>query len=344
MRAAVITAVLILAGCTATDTDPKPKPEPSATIPAAKPMPKAGECFAKEVPDLDDLAPDLGSKVDCTRPHIYEVSAVVDVPERLLKGKSPKELVTQRNKFARVANDDAVRTKLLRYAGVECGQAHIKATGLSKLEFNGKSAREARVDLLLRDASGWLNMLDAGNWAEGNTKFLCTIRYNKHRADNDYSDPAAIRSKSGTPSIQDFLKKGFPLKHRQCQTIQADGDPELASCEKQHHGEMFLVFDAEVAFGKDFVKSISSDPPTEEQRRKLRKPCVDALPTILGKGYDKDLTAEADPGPIAWTESGGGFPAICIVVARDKGSDLPGGTVFGDSTDVSLVPEEGQAV
>lgn len=346
MRAAVIvmSAAVILGGCSASKTDPKSKPEPSATstaIPAAKPIPKVGECFAKEIPDLDDFAPDLSSRVHCTKPHIYEVTAVVDVPQRFLEAKTPKELVAQRNDFATVANNDELRMKLVEFAWKECWAADAKATGLSKLEFNGKSAREARVQLFLRDAPGWLNMMDAGNWAEGNTKFLCMIRYSKHRDDGDFVEPEAIRSTSAAPSIQAFLTKDFPLERRQCLTREVNGGLIPESCDAQHFGEMFFAFDAKAAFGTKFVESVGPKAPTEKWLTKLNQPCIDALPTILGEGYDKDLTAVADPGPNGWID-GEFFPAHCIVVARDKGLDLPGGTLIGSAKDVDLVPEKGQ--
>lgn len=341
----IVSAALILGGCSAmTESKPNPKPSVKSTaIPAAKKVPKPGQCFAKEVPDLDDFAPDLGSRVDCTKPHIYEVTGVVDVPKRFLKAKTPKELVALRKDFAKLTNDGELQKKFDEFAWEECWAADAKATGLSKLEFNGKSPSEVHLQLFLRDAPGWLNIMDAGNWAAGNTKFLCMIRYSKHRDDGDFVDPEAIRSKSTTPSIQAFLTKDFPLERRQCLARVVNGGLEPESCEEQHFGEMFFVFDAEAAFGAKFVESIGPKAPTEKQLTKLNKPCIDSLSTILGEGYDNDLTAVADPGPNGWIAKGEYFPAYCIVVARDGSMDLPGGTLVGNAKDVDLAPEKGQA-
>lgn len=341
-----MSAAVILSGCSGPKGDPKPTSDPTiktTAIPAAKTIPQVGDCLAKEVPDLDDFAPDYSTKVDCTKAHIYEVLAVVDVPKRFLKGKTAKEQVAQRDEYATVASSDELGIKLDEYAWPKCLDAEMKAAGLSKLEFNGKSVTEARATLYLRDAPSWLNMIDAGNWAEGNTKFLCTIRYSKHVDNGEYVDPEAIRSKSDVPSIQAFLTKDFPVERRQCLTRHTDGSIEPGACVKQHYAEMFLSFDAEAAFGSDFVKSIGPKTPTAKEQAKLNKPCIDALTTVLGKGYDGDLTAVADRGPEGWLEGSEYFPAYCLIVARDKGVELPGGSVIGDAKDVGLVPEEGQA-
>lgn len=342
VRAAVIvmSAAVTMCGCSDSKTDSKPSPKPSATstvIPAAKAIPQVGQCLAKEVHDLDDLAPDFNSRVDCTRPHIYEVTAVIDVPARFLKGETPKERIAQRTEYAEVANDNKPRRKLFEFVGPECGAATAKAAGLSKLEFNGKSARDVYADPVSRGAATWINMIDAGNWAEGKRKFVCTIRYTKKPGGAPDGAPGTIRSKSDAPSFQKFFTKDFPLSRRQCVAYQAAGEGDLLTCDKQHYGEMFVSFDAHAAFGSDFLESIGLSEPTEEQWRKLHSPCVDALPKVLGKDYDKDVTAVAERGLGGWIGNGDFFPTSCIIVARDKRMDLPGGSLVGDAKDVELV-------
>lgn len=332
---ALILVGLIVAGCDGSS----PSPKPSATIPAAKPIPAAGQCLAKEVPDLDDFAPDLDTRVDCTEPHVYEVTAVVDVPGRLVTGTTPKELAAERKKLATLDNDGEDRRRFLEYAGRQCGPADSKAAGLSKLELNGKSVTEATVGLPLRDASPWLNLLDSGNWAEGNTKFLCLIRYSKHPAGGDgLPDPEAIRSPSQQPVLQSFLTQDFPLRHRLCATL-GRGEITPLSCGKQHQGEMILNFDARRVFGTEFVQSIGLDEPSRKQTKTLNQPCIDALPSFLGAGYDADLTAVAQRGQGGWVAQGDFYPTACIVVARDSAFDLPAGTLIGGGAkDVDLVP------
>lgn len=335
---ALIVAGLILAGC----DGGSPSPKPTETIPAAKPIPEVGQCLAQEVPDLDDFAPDLDSRVECTEPHIYEVTAVVDVPARLVKGKTPKELVAQRNELARLDDDDADRRAFSRYSGEQCGVAAAQALGVSSLELKGTSAEEARVNVWLRDASSWINILDAGNWAKGNTKIVCTIRYNKHQTGGgdrgELPDPESIRSRSSDPVVRSFLTKDFPLRHRQCVTLAGSDKLTPLSCERQHQGEMILSFDARPVLGTRFVESIGLDEPTKKQTKTLNQPCIDALPSFLGESYDEDLTAVARRGGAGWVAQGDFYPTLCVVVARDSAFELPPGSLIGGAKQVDLVP------
>lgn len=337
---AAMSAALILGGCSDSKSKSKADPKPTATstaIPAAKAVPKVGQCMAKEVPDVDDLAPDFNSRVNCTQPHIYEITAVTDVPARFLKGKTPKERIAQRTQFATVANDKDKPPKLSEFIGNGCGTATAKASGLSKFTFNGKSADDVYASPISRGAATWINMIDAGNWAEGNRKFVCTIRYTKKPDGSPDGKPGTIKSKSDEPSFQQFFTKDFPLNRRQCVAYQAAGEGNLLACDKQHYGELFVTFDAYVAFGPDFLESIGLNEPSEKQWKKLHGPCVDALPTVLGKDYDKDVTAVAVRGGGGWIGNGDFFPTTCIIVARDKRMDLPGGSLVGDAKDVELV-------
>ncbi|MDQ3156706.1 MAG: septum formation family protein [Actinomycetota bacterium] len=341
MRSAVVvvSTAVILGGCTDSKSGSKAGSKPSATstaIPAAQAVPKVGQCLAKEVPDLDDFAPDFNSRVDCTKPHIYEVTAVTDVPARFLKGKTPKERIAQRTQLATVANEDK-SPKLSEFIGTGCGAASANATGLSKFKFNGKSAQGVYASPISRGAATWINMIDAGNWAEGRRKFVCTIRYTKKPGGSPDGAPGAVRSKSDAPAFHNFFTKDFPLNRRQCVAYQAGGEGELIACDKQHYGEMFVDFDAYETFGPDFLESIGLNEPTEKQWKKLNSPCVDALPTILGKDYDKDVTAVAERGLGGWIGNGDFFPTSCVIVARDKRKDLPGGSLIGDAKDVELV-------
>lgn len=335
---ALIVAGLILAGC----DGESPSPKPSATIPAAKPIPEAGQCLAREVPDLDDFAPDLESRVDCTEPHIYEVTAVIDVPARLVKGKTPKERVAQRNELAKLDDDDADRLAFSKYSGEQCGVAAARALGVSSLEIMGTSAEEARVNVWMRDASSWINVLDAGNWAKGNTKLLCTIRYNEHQTDGsdreELPDPESIRSQSSDPVLRSFLTQDFPLRHRQCVALKGSRELTPLSCDKQHQGEMIFSFDARPVLGTTFVESFGPGEPSKKQTRMLNQPCIDALPSFLGADYDEDLTAVAQRGGAGWVAQGDFYPTVCVVVARDSALDLPPGSLVGGAKQVDLVP------
>lgn len=335
---AVIAALVLLAGCDGSS----PSPKPTTTIPAAKPIPEAGDCMAKEVPDLDDFAPDLNSRVDCTKPHVYEVTAVLDVPERFLTGTTPQEIMAQRKTLATVSNESKANKKFDDYAWKRCRAAGVAAARLSGLKLRGTSAVDANVYAAVVDVNEWLNLLDAGNWAKGNTKFLCTIRYSKHQTvlpdREEPPEPEAIRSPSKNPVMASFLAKDFPLHHRQCLAIGAGRTGTPRSCEKPHQGEMLFSFDARPVFGTKFVQSIGLDLPSKAEARKLNEPCIDALPSFLGVDYDKDLTAVTKIGSQGWVAQGAYYPTYCIVVARNPKLDLPAGSLIGNAKNVDLVP------
>jgi len=301
--------------------------------------PKAGQCISKEIKDLDDLAPDFTTVVDCTEPHVYEVVDVIDVPKRFLEGKTKAERRANRTELATVAGESVLKAKFERFAWDGCRPATLEAVGLSKLQIAGKPASESGAYLLMGGALNWLNLTPGGNWIDGDTKLVCSIRFTEHIITTQAVGPKPVRAASKEPAYTDFLTADFPVGRRQCMTYDDKGRRSLLACDKPHYGEMFFSFDAQMAFGEKFVKSIDITDPTKAQWEQLSAPCSDALPQLLGDGYDDGLEAVAEPVPGGWDDESNYYLAHCLVVPKQSEEfDLPGGSLIGNAEDVEFVP------
>ena len=328
----VVVAVCLLAvGCTKTGT-PTPSELKSAT-------PKVGQCIGKEIKDLDDLAPDFNDVVDCTKPHVYEVVDVIDVPKKFRKGSTKAERQANRTELATVESTSALKAKFEQFASDRCGPGTFKAAGMSKLSIAGKSASESDADLVMGGALNWLNISPTANWIDGDAKLVCSIRFTKHIITTNDVDPLPVESKTERPVYKDFLTKDFPLDRRQCVTYDGKGERSYIPCDEEHFGEMFFSFDARKAFGKAFVKSVDLTDPHDPNWAKINTSCTDALPLLLGKDIDSQLTAIAEPGPGGWDGTGDYFGTNCLVVPKNAEEfNLPGGTLIGNAKHVDFVP------
>ena len=332
LRHAAILAVCVLAvGCTKIGASPQAEQK--------APTPEAGQCFGKEIKDLDDLAPDFNDVVDCTKSHVYEVVDVIAVPNRFLTGSTKADRRANRKELATVKNESALKTKFEQFASAACSQATLKAVGLSKIDIAGKTASEVDAEPVMGGALNWLNLTPTANWIEGDAKLVCSIRYTKHIITTNDVDPSPVESKTERPAYTDFLTKDFPLDRRQCVTYDSTGERTFIPCDEEHYGEMFFSFDARKAFGDAFVKSVDLTDPHDSNWAKINTSCTDALPLLLGKDIDSQLTAIAEPGSGGWDGTGDYFGTNCLAVPKNAEEfNLPGGTLIGNAKHVDFVP------
>src|SRR5688500_12693911 len=52
---------------------------------------KPGVCVTDETRDQGHLVPDLSSVVDCSKPHVYEVYDIIDLPRDMLSRSSARQ-------------------------------------------------------------------------------------------------------------------------------------------------------------------------------------------------------------------------------------------------------------
>lgn len=335
LRALAVVICLIAAGCggVKTTTSPTAKPEATAVV-------HAGDCIAKEIDDLYEVAPDFKTGVDCKKPHTYEVSDVINVPERFLRGKTSKAKLANRKALGTRDENSQLPDKFREFADAECGPAALKSAGLGRLKIAGKSLKEAGAELVMGGAEPWINLSSPADWIDGREKVICSIRFTKHiRDEGVYVAPDPISSKTGRPAFHDFLSEDFPAVRRQCVTYDTQDRYGLSPCTKHHYGEIFFSYDAAAVFGEKFVRNVDIDEPSDADWEKLGDPCFYGLPALIGNDLDEDLSGTADLGTQGWYEDGPVFTTYCIAIPYESEDfDLPAGSLVEKSTNVDFVP------
>jgi hypothetical protein len=325
---------MALTACSSGD-DPKADPKP-----ASLKLPEPGQCIAKEIADLDDVAPDLSSVVPCDKAHIFEIVDVFDVPATFLgDAKSRPERLARRKELLTVAGTDHLRKTFAAAVSQHCRAAELKPSRMSSLRLEGKTAEEARVGFVFGGAQSWFNGTPATLWADGHASVICSVRFTTHVTDTEDVDAKPVTSKNDRPVWQRFRTVAFPLDRRQCLTYDEDDYQQLITCDKQHYGEYLFSYDARSVFGKSFVDSVNIADVTDKQWEKLSKPCFDALYTLFGDDFDEDLSGDGEIGEIGWGQTDDDTDMVdCLAIPYDSDEvDLPGGTLFDESTDVDFV-------
>lgn len=227
---------LVLTGC----SDDSPAP------------PEAGQCFAQEVRDGSDVAPDFGSEVSCTEPHVYEVVEVLPIPDQYLSGESDDELLENRSELADVsdaASDSA--TSMREEVYPRCSPAVRQAAGLSDLTAQGATADELDVSLSGLQ-SVWFNLTSPEQWVDGQTDVVCMIRYQSD-SDGDGPQPLLpVTSPDERPLITRYTDGSvWPTELRTCFAPDAGDD---IACDEPHDQEVLFRLDARAALGESFLR------------------------------------------------------------------------------------------
>jgi hypothetical protein len=334
LPALAFVACLILAGCRS-GTVADDKPAASAAV-------HAGDCIAKEIPDLDDKAPDYGSTVDCTEPHIYEVSGLLSVPARFLRGSTRKQRLANRRLLGSVAGHSSLAEDFRDYTHRECGPPALVRAGMDGITIGGKSMRDVGAELVMGGATTWINLSPPAQWVAGGEKVICSVRFTKHFTDEGEVAPSPITARFGHPAFYDFLTDDFPAARRQCITYDSQQRYALNPCTQQHYAEIFFSYDAAAAFGEEFVKGIDIENPSDAQWEKLGDPCADALSMVLGKDVDPGVTGGADFGVRGWFQKSDVYTTYCLAVPyKADDLDLPAGSLIGKADKVAFVPISG---
>lgn len=336
LTALCVVAMLAVTGC-ATNGDSK------ADKPHKLRAPEAGQCVAKEIKDLDDIAPDFRTVVPCTEPHVFEIVSAFDVPARFLGHATTRaQRLARRTQLFTLAGDDPVRDAFAETSSRRCHAAELRAGHLSNLRLEGKSAEEARVGLVLGGAQSWVNGSPPALWRTGSMRVICSVRFTEHITGSDDVDVDArpVTSKTDRPVWQRFRSSSFPLDRRQCLAYDKDDYGYAATCDKRHYGEYLFSYDANSVFGKTFVKSVDIYDVTDKVWEKLSKPCFDALYTLFGDDFDEGLSSDAEIGEIGWDQTVDKIDLVyCLAVPYDSDAvDLPAGSLFSGAGDVHFVP------
>lgn len=320
---------LALAACSSGD-DPKAAPKP-----ATLKLPEPGQCIAKETKDLDRLAPDYTSVVNCKKPHVYEVVDVLNVPEKFVVNGSRDKRVDRRNELAKSTASGSLAEDFQTYAEDGCRGSVLRATGLSEIVIGQASAFRAGVRPVLVGARMATNVGPADSWAAGKPVIVCSFRYTAPGASvRPEGRVAAIQSSSSVPTYRALLTKDFPAERRACGSYNSDNYMYGVLCTNQHNTEAMFSYDAEAAFDKKLVDAIDEVEITDAQWDLLVTPCAESLETVVGTDIDEELVGSvylADD----WSSS---HTAICLITAQSDKLDLPPGSVVGQAGVVKEVP------
>lgn len=300
LRALAVVVGLVAAGCGGPEATAVPATPTQKAV--APPAVHAGECLAKEIPDGDDVAPDLTSAIDCTKPHVYEVSDVL----------------------GSTTDGSQLADEFQSYAASECESSILKRAGTNRIKDAGKPLKEVNAGLVMSGGSTWVNLTPAAGWAD-KQEFICAVRYTEHQTGGGDLAPRPVKAKSDHPAFHDFLTEDFPADRRLCITYDGQERYSLEPCgDGQHYGEIFFGYDAAAAFGEKFVEGVDSEEPSEAEWTKLSDPCFEALPALLGNNFDEDLSGVADLADAGWYEY--------------EDFDLPAGSLVENADRVDFVP------
>lgn len=324
-----VVVMMALTACSSSD-DPKADPKPVTLK-----LPEPGQCIAEETKDLDSVAPDYTSVVNCGKSHVYEIVDVLKVPKKFLVSGSREERLDRRNELAKLTASGALADDFHSYADRGCRGSVLRATGLADVLIDQASAFEAEVRPVLIGARISTRVGPADQWAAGKPTIICSVRYTDPRApEGPEGKDAPIRSTSSVPTYRALLTKDFPAERRACGSYNSDNYMYAVLCTNQHNTEALFSYDADAAFDRNVVASIDPAEITDAEWDLLVTPCADSLQTVIGTDIDEELVASvylADD----WDSS---HLATCLITPLDDKLDLPPGSVVGQAGVVNEVP------
>lgn len=328
-------------------------PPASATVAPATEAPAAGACISDEVDDEGDRVPLLDAVVTCTDAHIYEITAVVDLPESVITGESDEEKLANRAELAAPTGQteaSAIKADYTAFADEACGDAVLDAVGWGSMSLLGVSADDAQLQPLAWSATPvWISVMPEEQWLAGNTQVVCSTRFTGARAEPDGTGialpaVAPVASPDAGMLISHYATKDFPADLRQCAQVATDGTRTYQGCDGAHYEEYLFTYDAKAVLGADFVNGVAPDAVSDQQYDRFDEVCNDVLDEML-PGYDSArFKGNGLLGTQGWgTVDAAYYQGQCAVTAKDSANfDLPAGSLMGtDGAGVEPVPYAG---
>lgn len=276
-RTSVIALVTLIALTAAACSDDKTPKTPKKAQPTFT-QPKAGQCVAEEVPDGEDVAPNTETVVPCSKPHVYEIVAVIDIPKRFLTGKTKAQKLARRSELADVGDKPTkLRQSYSNAVYSKCDTPFREASGLAALTVKGKSAKKVSLGMPFGGTSQWYTVTSPKLWLAGTTQAVCSIRFSVVPKGDKRPPVLPVRSKSSKQVIASYLTKDFPVEVRGCiEPRTEDG----VSCAKPHSEELLWVMDMKAVYDKDFLSGADLTNVNADQLAKIRAACADPLKQI----------------------------------------------------------------
>ncbi len=329
--AAVVGLALVAAACDSTG------PEERAT------EIRPGICVADETKDQGDLVPDLSSVVDCSKPHVYEVFDIIDLPASALAGSSRQERIDNRDDLAlpsELPDDSAERQAFEEFAEAECAASLQNVTGVDELTLGDASAEDARVVPALRGINApWYTVMPEKEWLDGRRQVVCSARFE----DPEHTGSGRTPSKPHVSADASMLitkvdGQALPVAFRQCRAYDdARQEVGAASCAEPHVDEALFYFEADGVFDPKFISSLVKRPTAKKYDR-FDEVCTDALAELVGPGYDDQAVRGFGSVARRWTKNN--KTVRCSVGAIEfRETDLAPGSLVGiGDQEIELVP------
>jgi hypothetical protein len=294
-------------------------------------LPKAGLCLGDQVQEVVGIVPDLTTKVDCSKRHLYEVTGVVKVPSKFLEGESRDEMLRNREELGDSSILSTDGGPFQRFMDRTCSQAALTVSGLGDLRIDRRSGVEALAEPAIRSAYTEWSVTTEKQWLDGHRLGFCVLHFDESQ-ELEGGDDDAFASPDTTPLVERMLDPDLPDAKRSCMNYDKNYVATTVSCDQVHDVEKFMNYELESALGPKFAKRINVDDLSDKHWEAMLKPCEDAMPQIVGP-HDPDVFADFLYDGWIWDE--GRYIVECVITT-DEAHRLPARSLIRDARRVRL--------
>lgn len=324
---ALLSVVLLVAGCTATAPTPGPddSPEPA---PAALTL-EPGSCLA----DYNGVDSDRSSLVACTAEHTFDVFEIATWPEM-----DAQLAATDAGDLYDEIMDEESTPRADEYwlwADDHCYSAFMAYIGLSSAVIDGLSA----ADLLASPAGRWeldYSLASREDFVSGDTSTVCSLVWF-----DEVGEQITIAHAEGV-TVGDMLTD-FTPELGACFTRDPDAAEEFkyvdVNCTSAHNGQYLLYVDGLAALGAEYMATVDPATTVFADYGPLDAFCTTAINEVYPGLLDDDtwkVWSDQVNRWLGWENYEGtidpalAYPVYCAVLTAADGATVVGDAIGGD--------------
>jgi hypothetical protein len=324
---ALLTAALLLSGCTATaptpgpDNDPVPTPEALALEP--------GACLA----DYNGVDSDRTSLVACTAEHAFDVFEIATWPEM----DAELAATDAGDLYDEIMAEEATprSNEYWAWADEHCYGEFLSYIGLSSAVIEGKTAEE----LAITPGGRWnldYSLASRDAFVEGDTSTVCSLTW----FDETGADITVAHADGVTAA--DLLGT-FTPELQTCYTRNPEVTDNLRyvdkDCTTPHNGQYLLYLDGLAALGAEYMATMDPTTTLFADYGPLDGYCATAIEEVFPGLLDDDTWqpwADQVAGWLGWENYDGTidptllYPVYCGVLTTTDGTTVVGDAISGD--------------